>query len=199
MSSPMCGGRSAWISRRKWVVRSAASILQRTSSVIHSGRAEMTRISSCQVSASMACCTISCQGAGGQGAVEVTESTLADGLDDVLGIGLAGQDHLGLRADGADAAEQFQRVEAVGAGRRPPRRRGRRGSGRGPRGCPIPPRSPGRPACRRPARCSWTEGSESRSSRRRGVKNSPLFNLAEDQHTMAVTSLSILCRTGTGK
>ena len=51
-----------------------------------------------------------------QGAVKVAKGALPDRLDDLLGIRIAGQDYLGVRADRADAAEQFQRVEAVGAG-----------------------------------------------------------------------------------
>ena len=56
------------------------------------------------------------QGGGREGAMEVTENTLADGLNNLLRVGLAGKDHLGLGADGADAAQEFQGVEAVGAG-----------------------------------------------------------------------------------
>ena len=72
--------RCAVISRRKWVVRSAASILQRTSRVIHSGRAETTRMSSCQAAESSACCTSSDSGSGGEGVVQVAEGALADGV-----------------------------------------------------------------------------------------------------------------------
>ena len=56
------------------------------------------------------------RGAGGQGEVEVAEGALADGLNDLLRIGLAGEDDLGFGTDGANAAEELERVEAVAAG-----------------------------------------------------------------------------------
>ena len=74
------------------MVRSAASILQRTSRVIHSGRAETTRISSCQVSESSACWTSSPSGPAVSGQVEVTEGALADGGEDALRVEFAGED-----------------------------------------------------------------------------------------------------------
>ncbi|MCU1238449.1 MAG: hypothetical protein JWP63_6416, partial [Candidatus Solibacter sp.] len=45
--------------------------------------------------------------------MEVTKSTLPDGLNNVSGIGHAGEDHLGFGADGADAAEEFEGIEAI--------------------------------------------------------------------------------------
>src|ERR1017187_7372168 len=94
-SSPTCAERWAVISRRKWVVRSAASSLQRTSSVIQSGWPETTRISSCQ------------------GPVEIAEGALPDRRQDALRIGVAGEDDFGFGADGTHAAQPLQAVEAV--------------------------------------------------------------------------------------
>ena len=86
------------------MVRSAASILQRTSSVIHSGRAETTRISSCQVSAIERLLDQFAERAGGQGPVEIAESALADGGEDARRVEIAGEDDLGSGLDGAYAA-----------------------------------------------------------------------------------------------